>query len=215
MNILKRVLKVFFALSFFILCVLISWINVRLHHHSSYISDEKKIVNEDVIHQLKFLERKIYSGAADEMQNFFPEGFVFMHSLYGLTWCDLAKNIEPNSGSYNKALTEAQYSLQQILSEKGKSTFPKNLEIPYGIYYTGWSNYLLGRVLQLQTPSQRDSLQTQLFKANCDTISKWINSHPVPFAESYAVLHGPQTWLLASQVYQYMINYSKKNTSKL
>ena len=56
-------------------------INVRL-----YSGARAGDLDEQALKQLTYLEQALQGGAGEEMQGLFPEGFFFIHALYGLTW---------------------------------------------------------------------------------------------------------------------------------
>ncbi len=146
------------------------------------LSDQSK-TKSVVIKQLNFLEHELkHDNLGVRMQNIFPEGYVFIHALYGLTWCELALNYDLDSIYYEKAFEEASYAYNQIDSERGKSIFDEDLNPEYGAFYAGWRNYLLGKIISFHAVSKRDSL---VFKNNCNSIYEAISSNKSPYLESY------------------------------
>ena len=47
-------------------------------------------MNKDIENQLHFLKKVLKNGADSDMQSIYPEGYIFINALYGLTWFDLA-----------------------------------------------------------------------------------------------------------------------------
>ena len=122
------------------------------------------------------------------MQNLYPEGFVFVNALYGLTWCELAINYDVDSSTKEKAYEEALFAYNQINSETGKSIFDKNLHLPYGAFYRGWKNYLLGKIISFHSVSKADSLE---FVNSCEAIGSAITESASPYVESYKLASWP------------------------
>ncbi|MFC7642925.1 hypothetical protein ACFQX6_19945 [Streptosporangium lutulentum] len=48
--------------------------------------------------QLAFLRSALDGGAGDEAQRLFPEGYFFLHVLYGLSWVELGMRLPAASG---------------------------------------------------------------------------------------------------------------------
>ena len=70
-----------------ILTILILWINLKLHTGNSTFIETKA----DILLQLNFVESELKNNLlGQQMQQIFPEGFVFANVIYGLAWCELA-----------------------------------------------------------------------------------------------------------------------------
>lgn len=174
---MKRIIVIFF---YFLTCILILFINYKLFYSPNYQDG----INTDIQKQLNFIEDEIKNGADVEMQNLFPEGSVFLNVLYGLTYADLAVN--QNVEFKKKAIIQIDSTLKRLLSENNKSIFDRDLPVPYGVFYTGWSNLLLAKKLSLQPISERKAIDVQLYKDNCRAIIKAMNESQYPFLESYS-----------------------------
>ncbi len=61
------------------------YFNYSLYYHPTFEKENNTELNEDVYHQLQFLKAELLNGAGDDMQSIFPEGFIFINSLYGLS----------------------------------------------------------------------------------------------------------------------------------
>jgi len=119
------------------------------------------------------------------MQQVYPEGFVFMHALYGLNWCDVADKISKERPLYKEATEEIAWANDQVHSNEGKLPFDHALFPAYGAFYAGWSNYLLGRKLAVLLPATRDSTDIGIFRATCENIATAIRHSNQPFLASY------------------------------
>jgi hypothetical protein len=146
--------------------------------------------------QLRFLDEAIASGAAQKMQRFYPEGFVFLQALYGLSWAELARSPAASEALREEALRKARGALQEIESEQGRAVFSQKLDPPYGIFHSGWSAWLRGVILHAAGPSI-DSEEALLFTAQCDRIAAAFDRSPTPFLQSYVGSAWPSDSLIA------------------
>ncbi len=160
--------------------------NLSLFYRPKYKTIDNCRLNQDLIYQLRHLKEKMHDGAAKEMQGLYPEGYVFMNALYGLSWAELPKDLAVESDLYQEAFTEINWALSEIGSAEGKRVFNPNLDPAYGIFYLGWSNYLLGRKLQLLPPTERDSSEIEQFLENCEAIISALGNQQSPYLESYS-----------------------------
>ena len=182
---MKKLLKLLYFIIITPILLVICYLNISLFHSATCDETKQGIINTEVVHQLNFIKTKIDEGAADDMQSIYPEGFVFLYSLYALAWADVAETLNPDSELYQKAIQEIDASFEIINSEKGKSTFPKSLPLEYGAFYQGWTNYVLAKKLILTPKNQRDSSDVQLYQQKCDSIMTAFESSPYPYLESY------------------------------
>ena len=101
------------------LTVLLVVVQVRFHHTEQSTTE--------VVAQLRFLRDELRGGAGERMQELFPEGYVFSHVLYGLTWTDVARQAP---ASKDEALREARWALRRLDSADGRAP----LEPPRGSF---------------------------------------------------------------------------------
>ncbi|HYV92720.1 MAG TPA: hypothetical protein VE978_13070 [Chitinophagales bacterium] len=183
---MKKTFKIVGSLFLVVFITWIIYLNGKLYHQPKFVAHGKTEINEDVLGQLRFLRTEIRDGGADDMQQYYPEGFVFMNVLYGLSWCEIAGAAGHQSALYKEAHDEIQFSYAQINSEKGKTVFDKDLPIPYGAFYTGWNNYLLGKKLSIEDRQIRDPVEINLYNSQCAQIVSALQKSETPFPESYA-----------------------------
>ncbi|MDJ1472499.1 hypothetical protein [Xanthocytophaga flava] len=163
------------------------YVNIRLGFRPELNRTPDGVINQDVLHQLYFLKEELHKNqAGEQMQQLYPEGFLFIYSLYALTWYDLVKDLKYSSPYYKEAIQEMDWVVQRIESDEAKSIFSEAQEIEYGAFYTGWSNMVLGRKLLLQKPVDRSVENIRLFKLRCENIAGFIKDSETPFATSYA-----------------------------
>ncbi|MFZ2901043.1 MAG: hypothetical protein WA004_20600 [Saprospiraceae bacterium] len=166
-------------------------------NYSLYYQPRFQSYNADVYHQLKFLQAQLDDGAGDRMQNIYPEGFIFINCLYGLSWCEMIANLGESSGIYQEGLGEVSRAYREVSSPKAKLGFSNSVSPPYGVFYTGWTNYLLGRKLLATPPHSRTEEEVQVFKAHCLQISKALAESESPFLESYHGMAWPADMVIA------------------
>ena len=178
-------LKILFKSILFILIIAVFYLNIGLYHKPEFKEIDGEAYNLDVYHQLLFLKETLRNGAGGEMQKLFPEGFIFINTLYGLTWCNLIQNLDKTSEIYTEGIVEITWSIKEIHSPDATIIFTENLPLEYGAFYKGWTNYLLGSKLKIQSIVERDSLEMALFKHNCEQISTALEQSQSPYLESY------------------------------
>ena len=141
--------------------------------------------NKDVYHQLKYLKLRNEAGTAYNLQNQFPEGLMFFECLYGLGWADFISNLETDSEIYQEGIAEIEKSIKEINSDFSKSIFYDDTKLKDGAFFTGWSNYLLGKKLAIIPINDRSEYEVALFKENCKRISNALTESNTPYLETY------------------------------
>ena len=182
---MKHLLLIMFKLVLILLLLIVGYLNYSLYYQPQFSSSNGAIYNKSVYHQLQFLKEKLHTGAGAEMQHLFPEGFIFINTMYGLSWCNLIEKIPTTTPLYQEGLTEIDWVIQEINSPKGRAIFPKELLLEYGAFYNGWLTYLLGKKLLLQTSNQRETATSQLFIQQCQKIATALHTSNIPYLASY------------------------------
>ena len=118
------------------------------------------------------------------MQRIFPEGFVFTNALYGLSWCEVGISA-PTEAIKARAIQEALFAYKQVSSENARSAFTPDLQPGYGIFYAGWKNYLLSKLLMLDTNFTGADGFIKMFAAQCESIISALKESQSPFLPSY------------------------------
>lgn len=176
---MRRVLYIIFVVC---ITIIVFYFNINLHTESY---DRKERI-DDVVLQLNFLEEQLKEkNAWVEMQQLFPEGFVFINALYGLAWCELAMAESDNSAFKERAVSEALYAYRMIDSDYGKIVFDQNLSLEYGVFYRGWENYLLSKILSVDTSFNGARFFIETYKDNCNDIISSLKYSETPYLESY------------------------------
>jgi hypothetical protein len=144
--------------------------------------------------QLVFLRGALDGGAGDDAQRLFPEGYFFLHALYGLSWVEIG--MRQPAGERSEALREARWALGRLGSASGHAPFSRDLEPPYGVFYSGWSNWLRGGALSLQRPGERDPAEVRRFAADSAALGASFDASASPFLAAYQ----GQAWPVDSTV---------------
>ena len=174
-----------------ILCALVvlllSYLNFSLYNEPSCIPlPNGRHLHPEVLDQLHFLKRKLrHERAGEEAQQIYPEGYVFIHALYALAWCDVVAALPPESTSTQEGMAEIVFSLNALDSPAGRQVFKPDLPLSYGAFYRGWTTYLRGRYLQLRPAAERDSAEFRRFQIDCSVIARAIQQTEKPYLESY------------------------------
>ncbi|WP_378788138.1 hypothetical protein ACFMQL_30100 [Nonomuraea fastidiosa] len=143
--------------------------------------------------QLTFLRAELDAGAGDEAQALFPEGYFFLHVLYGLAWVELGHRRPDERAA---ALREARWALARLDGPGGRAPFDRSLDPPFGVFYRGWGNWLLGGVLSLQQDGRRDPAELRRFTEDSAALARAFDAARSPFLEAYP----GQAWPVDSTV---------------
>ncbi|MFN3403470.1 MAG: hypothetical protein ACK40G_05190 [Cytophagaceae bacterium] len=158
------------------------YLNYKIYYQPEYITKEGIKINKEVFLQQQYLRQQLQKGAGKKMQAEYPEGFVFMHALYGLSRASIAKQSPPGSDLFKESLIEVDRSIEEIRSDYGKNPFDENLPLPYGAFYNGWLNYLVSKRLECDTTDQE---LKNLFISNCREIKNVLDKSDSPYLETY------------------------------
>lgn len=176
-----KLLALIFAL---VITFLLAIPNILMHSATTSFAQSDPERDRQVLAELAFIRDAIDHGAAQKMQAIYPEGYFFIHVLYGVTWSELALQ-SWDSSLRIKALHEATLSLDSIESPKGTRVFQTDINPPYGIAFLGWTNYLRGRVLQLQGAGHRDPILVSRYRRDLDELAALYDTCSSPYQQSY------------------------------
>ncbi|MEV0612481.1 hypothetical protein AB0I81_04085 [Nonomuraea sp. NPDC050404] len=143
--------------------------------------------------QLAFLRSALDAGAGGQAQALFPEGYFFLHVLYGLSWVELGHR---DKAAGQDALREARWALSRLDSPQGREPFSPDLEPAYGVFYRGWCNWLRGGVLSLQPADRRDPAELRRFTEDSAALGRAFDASRSPYLEAYP----GQSWPVDSTV---------------
>jgi len=162
------------------------YLNFRLYDNSFAAQDERRA---ELLAQLRYLKRAIHAEqAAEKAQTQYPEGYMFLHALYALAWCEAVTGLSPQSEDYQEGRTEVLRGLQSMDSPVAKSVFNSSLPLENGAFYRGWTAYVRGRFIQ---HFGMDTLQVRLFESDCMAIASAASRAEGPYLESYDGLAWP------------------------
>lgn len=173
--------------------LLLIWVNIQLY--TPTLTEAEK--EQDIVKQLRFLEKELKEeDLGKQMQYIFPEGYVFINALYGLSWAEVAKQTD-NSTILLDAIQEAKFAYKAINSSQGKAPFVKSLPLSYGIYYQGWRNYLLAKMLSISGDFYEREVYSEAFQKQCEEIAKAFRNSGTPYLSSYSDMSWPADSFLA------------------
>lgn len=138
--------------------------------------------------QLAFLRAQLDAGAGQEAQQLFPEGYFFLHALYGLAHVDLGRTAADPA----EDLREARWALARLESPAGREPFDAGLTPAYGVFYQGWTNWLRGGILSLAP----DRALRRDFESASAALATAFDAAPTPYLTAYP----SQAWPVDSTV---------------
>lgn len=138
-------------------------------------------LDPDPAGQLAFLDAALEDGAADRMQELFPEGELFIWSLDGLAWVELGLSAPQGSPVRGDALEHARVALARTDQPGARATFDRSLDPPYGVFYVGWTTLLRAGVVRLGGDDERVRLA-----ADVEALQAAFDRSSTPFLVSYA-----------------------------
>lgn len=144
--------------------------------------------------QLTFLRDELDAGAGEAAQRLFPEGYFFLHALYGLAWVEIG--MRAPVPLRDTALREARWALGRLDSPAGRAPFSPDLVPRYGVFYQGWTNWLRGGVLALQPVDRREPTEVSRFEADVAALGAAFDTASSPYLTAYP----GQAWPVDSTV---------------
>lgn len=183
---MRKFLKIVFSIFLLLPIVFFIHLGIKLYYEPQYTIDGKRAYNQAIIKQLHFLKDEISKGKAKEMQQIFPEGFIFFNAIYGLTWCELINKTDLTHPLAKEAINEIDRAIKEVNSEEGKRTFEKNLPVEYGAFYQGWTTLLLGKKLAIIDSTQRNSTDVESFTSKCQNLADAYIANDFTYLKSYS-----------------------------
>ncbi|MCB9497444.1 MAG: hypothetical protein H6686_11215 [Fibrobacteria bacterium] len=163
--------------------ILLTIPNWMLHRGPTSLAVVHSDRDRSVLAQLRFLGYAIEHGAADDMQELYPEGFFFLHVLHGLAWSELALGTS-DAPWKDRALEESMRSLAVLESPAGRAVFQPEIDPPLGVAYVGWTCFLRERILQLQGEHPDSALMARTVD-DLDRLARLYDTSASPFQQSY------------------------------
>jgi hypothetical protein len=172
---LTRILKALIAAPVAICLLVIVIVNAKLVPATSKEGHD----NAELLKELRGLKRALDEGADVTMQQLYPEGYVFLNSIYALAWSNFLRD-HANSKYFTEGHAEIEKAWSRINSPEGRAPFDSELSFAHGAFYNGWSAYVLGTKLSLEASATRNEKDVQEFSALCNRISKAIQESTFP-----------------------------------
>jgi len=137
--------------------------------------------------KMRFLkEVKTQLTGNQSLQKTFPEGLVFATVLYGINSTDLVRRLN-TSQDKEKYLKEAVWALKYLDTYcRRNSKFEYSLNPRYGIFYSGWKNYLLGKIVSLRDIIYIESDLIELYQEETQEIVEAYQNSERLYLESYS-----------------------------
>jgi hypothetical protein len=126
-------------------------------------------------HQLNYLQQALDHGAAEDMQESFPEGFFFTQALIGLA---AAQPARPGDA---KALAAVRQAVGAVQSPAGTAPFEGQDRPVNGVFWAGWSLLLAVEQARLSGVAA----DQQPVRAGATAIKDALASDPDGFLDSY------------------------------
>ncbi|MGE3799644.1 MAG: hypothetical protein AB7H80_01340 [Candidatus Kapaibacterium sp.] len=178
----RKIILIFYSLISLPIALWLLLINVRLHENPAIPIPVDADQHHEVVRHLDWLRKGMREGSAEEMQRRYPEGFVFLHALYGLAWCNVVSRVQ-DSTLKQKGLAEARWAYQRIDSKEGRRPFQQVSNPQWGMFYSGWANYLLGSIVAVRLEKSLE--EDWLFARNSERLALAFRDSETPFLQSY------------------------------
>lgn len=154
----------------------LAWLNL-----SSIEPEPSRALRE----QLRFLEHAVDRNAAGQMQDVFPEGFVFMWALYGMSCAQSAQALAEESSGREHLFAQAERAIAEVHSARARSRFNASMQPAYGTFYQSWSLYVLARYVQTRGIDRVTPTLVARLAADADSFAAGLERSESPFTPSY------------------------------
>jgi hypothetical protein len=166
------------------LTVLLTSLNLRLYSVAA-ADYAPPGVGPDVLAQLRFIRRDLEGDGGERMQRLFPEGYFFGHALYGDTWVNVARLAPENQELQRQAIDEVRWVLDRLEGLTALAPFHQPTQVPNGVFYTGWYNRLLGRLLNLQSAADRCPTDVERFHTTSAALAQAFHQSSTYHLDAY------------------------------
>ena len=179
MIVLNRIVRLLFVFPLVFIMILVVMVNVKLGHKPEIKVDDGDTIRYELVKELRRLKSALHQNADLEMQNLYPEGYLFLNAVYALAWSSFLSH-EEHKKYFEEGHAEIHKAWMKISSSVGKAPFSEELALPYGSFYNGWSSYVLGSKLRLESADMRNDQEVHHFKRQCNLIAKAIQQRTYP-----------------------------------
>lgn len=146
---------------------------------------------ETTVAQLAFLKEAMVQGAADRMQDVYPEGYVFTWALYGAASARASSGLGSDDPRRSSLFQEALEAVAHVESETARSTFDDDLEPEFGAFYASWSLYLRAEVIRGAGMHYMSTSMLKKFERDCQVFASALQKSGTPFLPSYTLAAWP------------------------
>jgi len=129
------------------------------------------LLKRSIEHQITYLDGIFKRGYDDELQRRFPEGKVFSNAIFSLSVLDYTAKNAIEDKRYSKIVDRC---IGRLFSEYATNKFSENMSPKFGVFYNGWTNYVLYKYKNHHL-FQYSTMGKEILKMN-DTINKRILS---------------------------------------
>lgn len=154
-------------------------------HHFSARDYQPPGTGPDVEQQVTWLGHALRQGAGESTQDWYPEGYFFTHVIYGMALVNQALLQPDDQALRQRNIQEVSWVLEQLESAQGRSPFPQQQAVEYGVFYQGWSNRLLGGWLSLQPEAERNLARVAQFQRQSAALAQAFRQSPTHHLEAY------------------------------
>jgi hypothetical protein len=183
---MKRIFKLLLSFVLLSTIAILSIINFRLHPKPDLTIEGGDTINNDLLLELRGLNYALQRHADEDMQQLYPEGYIFMNALYALALANFIDSLDKQTLYFRDGYREISNACSRIDSETGRATFHEIEPGNFGAFYSGWNNYVLGKKLSLRNGTTRDSSDIIIFKKQCETIASSFEKSVYPVSYSGA-----------------------------
>jgi hypothetical protein len=184
-TIINNVLGSIYIVILYTLLLGLIYLNIRLYYRPTVDAVGNDLINKDLLLEARSLREQMDNRIDIQMQQIYPEGYVFMNALYGLTWVELARTSSIDAEIHREAVQEVQRAFDNIDSDLGKNPFEKSLPIPYGAFYGGWKHYLLGAKISVETISRANPSELKMYLKHCEHVASILKDSTMLYSPSY------------------------------
>lgn len=182
-------MRKFLWLGYSFFCVIILggliFIHLNLQIRPQYVKLNGVHYDAGHLALLFHLDAAIENGAADAMQNFFPEGYFFQRVMHGLAWAETAGHAPTSSSLFKHAEKQVNKAIKALREPHARDIFPADQPILYGAFYQSWLAWLEASALEMYPSAKRPGTLQKYFRERCISLSMALDSIETPFPPSY------------------------------
>lgn len=170
----------------FLVCgwLLVALLLMQLHRYSA--ADYRAPGGgPDLQQQLNWMSSSLRQGGGEATQLWYPEGYFFVHALYGLALVNQSLLNSNDILLLQRNRDELKWVLTRLDSELGHAPFPRGQAVEYGVFYQGWRNRLLAGLLLITPPAERDAALEAQFHAQSAALAQAFSESPTHYLEAY------------------------------